>query len=667
MQRSSPFLFVATLLVLVQTVWGQPSVSHSTPSALQPGKTVELTLHGAKLDDPLSLWTSFPAKVELLPGNKDNKDQKSRKCKITLAAEVPTSLGGIVVGTAAGASDLLLVMIDDLPSVAEAGNNHTLETAQAIKVPAAIDGSADGSKFDFYKFNVKAGQRIAVEAVAARVGSSMDPVIRLLGPDNTELVLKDDDESFGADCRFAYTCKQDGEHRIEIHDNQYRSGGRYRLRLGDFPLVSVPFPLGGRLGSTARFEFVGPGAEKAVPVFLRVPETTTPGSVPIAAKFPSGASSSMAVLTTTRLPELREAEPNNGQKVATPLTLPCAVNGILQQASDRDYYTFPATKGQPFQFKARSRSLGSPSLLFMRLLDANGKTLAETKVNDTDEFLLSYTFKADGMYCLMVEDLLRRGGPEHAYRVEVDRNEGFTLSLKNDKDSKLKFMNGTTTGAFQLEVQIARRGYDGPIEFSLAGDCQKCELINPTAPAKSKTHKLIVAADPTAKPGDLQVVQLVGRADVNGREVSAIVETKAIVRAKRPQLAYPPAWSNGLLSVAIGAKAAPFFATKLDTQAVTFSAADGKAQFEVSLERKNKEFKEGIVLALDGLPAGFTYSVKQGKDKEKDKYSVTVKGPKDSGTAQYPFKILSFAELKGSGQVLVTEAVLQTGVANTGS
>ena len=658
-------LFVAVCLLLPRAAAAQPSLSHSSPAALQPGKTVELTLHGTKLDDPLNVWTSFAAKVEMQPGAKENKDQKTRKCKITLEGNVPVSLGGIIVGTPAGASDVLVVMIDDLPNVADAGSNHSAETAQSMTLPAAIDGAADGPKFDYYKFAAKAGQRIAIEAVAARMASTMDPVLRLTDPAGNELVLLDDDESLGADCRFAFTCRQDGEYQLAIHDNQYRSGGRYRLRVGDFPLVSAPFPLGGRLGSTARFEFAGPSAEDAVPVLLRIPEADGHASVAIAAKSASGVSSGMAVLAATRLPEMREAEPNDAQKVSTPLTLPCAVSGILQQSGDRDYYTFAVTKGQPFAFRALTRSLGSPSLLFMRLYDASGKSLAETKVSDSDEFTLTHTFPADGMYCLMVQDLLRRGGPEHAYRVEMESNDGFTLSLKNDKATKLRFTNAKSTGACALDVQIARRGYDGPIEFSLAGDCQKCRLINPVAVAKSKSHRLIIAVDPDTAAGELQVVRLVGRATLNGRSLESIVETKAIVRTQRPQLAYPPAWLDGLLSVAIGAEAKPFFATKLSGESVAVVADSGKAEFSVAVERKEKEFKDGIVVILDGLPAEFTYSVKA--DKEKNNYTVTVNGPQGGAAAQFPFRVQSFAEFKGNGQISVSKAVLRTGADETGS
>jgi len=90
------YMFV--LILLAQQSYAQPTVSFTSPSAVQPGQTIEVTLHGAKLDDPLQVWTSFPAQVELVPGAADAKDQTSRVCKVTVDATLSVGIGGIVVG-----------------------------------------------------------------------------------------------------------------------------------------------------------------------------------------------------------------------------------------------------------------------------------------------------------------------------------------------------------------------------------------------------------------------------------------------------------------------------------------------------------------------------------------------------------------------------------------
>jgi len=203
MRLLTSFACVIVVLLLVEQAFAQPAVSATSPSAVQPGQTIELTLQGAKLDGPLQVWTSFPAKVELVPGAADAKDQASRVCKVTIDATVSVGIGGLIVSSPAGVSDVALVLIDDLPSVADNGANHAIAQAQAVTIPAAIDGTADGTSFDFYKFTGKKDQRISLEVIGARVGSTLDSVVRLLGADGGELLLADDDASTGADSRLS--------------------------------------------------------------------------------------------------------------------------------------------------------------------------------------------------------------------------------------------------------------------------------------------------------------------------------------------------------------------------------------------------------------------------------------------------------------------------------
>src|SRR4051812_40341499 len=69
---------LALLLCWSASVHAQVAVSGFSPGALAPGKTTELTLTGQKFEDPLAVWTSFPAQLELLPA-----EPTQRKLKIT--------------------------------------------------------------------------------------------------------------------------------------------------------------------------------------------------------------------------------------------------------------------------------------------------------------------------------------------------------------------------------------------------------------------------------------------------------------------------------------------------------------------------------------------------------------------------------------------------------
>lgn len=634
---------------------GQPSLSYSVPAAVRPGQTIELTLHGAKLDGALNVWTSFPAKVELVPAPADKKDLTSRVCKVTVDAQVPVGIGGIVVANPAGNTDPLFVLVDDLPSVADNGQNHTLAQAQGLTLPTAVDGAADGTAFDFYKFTAKKEQKVSIEAVAARMASALDPIVRLLDSAGKELLLADDDVSFGADCRFSWTVPADGDYVLEIRDNQFRGGGRYRLRVGDFPLVSAPYPLGGRFGSTMRFRFSGPLAEAAAPVFLRLAEDGIRGQQFIAAKLPNGQSSAMATIVTSRLPDIVESEPNNDLKIATLTSLPCAINGVFQEAHDRDYYQFAAAKGQVMQFRAVSRSLGSPTYLVMKILNADGAQLAESPVSDADEASLAFTFPADAMYGLMVEDLLGRGGPEYAYRVEVDPNEGFSLTLKQDKDTRTKFSPPVNRGAMALTVTVARRNYDGPIQLSLSPTDSGFTLLNGIIPEKAAEQRVVIVGPTGQAAGTLWPLRLIGVATISGRPFQTAMSTAPTLKVRWPQLAFPPAWGDGLITASVGPELAPFYNLVSAANPVKFPRAQGTVQFNVTLERKNAEFKDAVTFFVQGLPAGFASAIKP----DKDTYQVTLTGPKDAAPSKHQLRLVAYGEFKGSGQVLPLELPLE--------
>lgn len=646
---------VACLWLWPAATWAQPTITHTTPGALLPGKTIELTLNGDKLDDPLRIWTSFPAQTEIVPGPADAKDQKTRVCKVTLDASVPVGIGGLVVGSASGASDVVLLLVDDLESVADNGANHALAQAQVIAAPSAIDGVADGTQFDYFKVAGKKDQRLSVEVVAARIGSNLDAVLRLLLADGSEVLLADDDNSFGADARFSVVLPADGEYVIELRDNQYRGGGRYRLRIGDFPLVTVPYPLGGRMGSTAQFQFASPLADSVAPVLIRIPDQVALGRVSVAAKYPNGKSSGLATVVASQLPEVLESEPNDELKAATPMTIPCAVNGHLQAAHDRDYFQFAALKDQTLALRSIARSLGSPTMLFMRVYNADGQQLAETAVNDQDEWNLSFKAPADGVYNVMVEDLLRRGGNEHAYRVEIEPQVGFQLAIKNEPTTKLKFQAPLGDGGLALTVQCDRQGYNGPIQLSLQAGAIAFPLINDTIPEGAKEHRCFVTVPPGATAGDLLAARLVGRATIDGREFADTAETIATLRAQRPQLTYPDEWLNGLLTVALGGPVDPIYATTPSAPMVPFDREMAKAEFTVALERKNAEFKDPITLLVRQLPAGFSSAVKA----EGDKYTVTITGPKEAAAGKHALQLVSYGEFKGRGQIGFQEVMLE--------
>ncbi|OYV83243.1 MAG: hypothetical protein B7Z73_16280, partial [Planctomycetia bacterium 21-64-5] len=263
-----------------------PAVNYPAPAAVVPGASTDLTLFGANLAAPTALWTNLPsAKIELAPGIEGNgtkADQVVYRC--TLAAEAPVGVYAFRLATGKGVSNTRLLMVDDLASVADNGNNKSLATAQPLTFPTAVDGAAEAESYDFYKLTVPSGQRISVEVVARRLGSALDPVVRLLDAAGRELAYSDDEPGIGADCRFVYQAPTAGDYYLELRDIRYQGSPnhRYRLRIGNFPLVNTPFPLAGQKGTSPKLTAAGPSSDEVSPLSIAVPFDVASGRLPIA-------------------------------------------------------------------------------------------------------------------------------------------------------------------------------------------------------------------------------------------------------------------------------------------------------------------------------------------------------------------------------------------------
>ena len=393
-------LFVSALffvLIDLPSIGQSPVLYQAVPAAVAPGKTTTLTFSGEKLNGATGLWTCFPAQVSRVSSDKTNGNSSVEVAfQVSVPKNIPVGIGAAQLATTNGISNLHLIMLDDLPTAAESGTNKTIASAQELKLPVAVDGHYEELSFDYYAFKAKKGQRVSVEVVANRLGSPLDPVVRLLDAAGEELAYCDDDPAAGSDSRVSFTSPATGRYVIELRDIGYQGGSkyRYRLRVGNFPLASAPFPLGARQGAQTKVTFVGRAVDGVRPVSLRVPENAT--RVPLNPKFSGGQASGFVMLATSRLREVMEIEPNETPQTATKIAVPAVINGRFSKPKDRDWFEFTASPGQRLVFSGKTRSLGSSCDLFMRLFNADGKQLAEADISGANEGTLTNKFNEAG-------------------------------------------------------------------------------------------------------------------------------------------------------------------------------------------------------------------------------------------------------------------------------
>ena len=122
--RRDRLAFLSGLLWCGFAAAAPPAVTSVTPSAVTPGKTVDVTLRGSGLDAPVSLWTSFPADARLADSANDHATYS-----LNVPAEVPVGVGALRVATKGGVSSLVPLFLDDLPTVDVRGKSHSFASA----------------------------------------------------------------------------------------------------------------------------------------------------------------------------------------------------------------------------------------------------------------------------------------------------------------------------------------------------------------------------------------------------------------------------------------------------------------------------------------------------------------------------------------------------------
>ncbi|MCH2202523.1 MAG: hypothetical protein MK102_11180 [Fuerstiella sp.] len=643
--------FSGVCFVVAGLAQGQPSLSNMAPQGLLPGQTTNVTIRGDNLTKPVQLWSPSSIKIEEITVADDSK---SLTCRMTAGSDCPIGIVGLVAANVSGVTNPILLMVDDLDSVADNTANHSIADAQEVPTAIAVDGVFDGPKSDFYRVSLKGGQLIAVEVVSQRIASLLDPVLRVLDAKGNELMIMDDSPGFGADCHLLFQAAESGDYILEVRDNRYRRGGTYRMRIGDFPILTSPYPMGGRLGATTQFRFTGQHSDEPLSLIKYLPVTVAENQLAISVKRSDGVSSAMAKIAVSELPEFTETEPNNHPEDGVFVTVPCAVSGVLNTKNDQDHFEFALAKGQRIDCVGESRRYGSHALVHMQLIDAAGRSVAETSINDSDDSQFTYTAADAGVFRLAVRDLIYRGGESFAYRVAIRTGADYSLTLKHADKTTVRVPVPVGDRALALTVSAQRRGYAGPIRLKIREPGPELDLYNQTIPAGKDETRLYAVIPSDSKEGEFWPLRFVGIAEIDGREIQRAVTTEATVRSTIPQLAYPYPWLDGLFTVGVVAAVEPFFAMTCEAAEHTI-VSGSQLPIPLKLERRDKEFKGAVQVFADRLPVGCRIDVKS----EEDVYTVTVSCAGDVPEGNQTARLVVIGEHSGRTQTFVQDVVLR--------
>jgi hypothetical protein len=673
-QRLAPVALVLLFVGLVgfpsHSLAAAPKISEIQPQGARRGVATEVSISGSDLAGNPRLIAPFAFKIESAAAGQSATSWKPR---LTIAPDVAIGAYPIRVQTDDGISNAFLFVVGQLPQVSEKEDNSVFEAAQPIPdPPLVVEGQIAGNDVDFFRFRGKKGQQIVIDAQCARIGSALDPSIRLTkaSANRTYIASADDSPGLVTDARLVAVLPEDSDYVVEIADSRYQGASRpgYRLLIGNLPVAEEVYPLGGRKGETLGLELRGgslAGTKIAAACVRALPGTeifpprfTTAMIDGMRAGEPNYDVESLSPLVASSYPELREPADLSDHPVRA--VAPVVFNGRLDPAVDEDRFSVVVTPGERLRTTVRAAELGSNLDAVVEVLGKGGSVLAnadDTTIpqpprnnQQTPPIVLpdpSFDMTIPGgttEITLVIRDLERRGGVGFPYRIVVEPLlPDFELVLGEPQVSVPR------GGTAAVAVTVLRKGYTGPITLSVA-DPPAGLSVRPGSVAAGQTSGVITVSASADAAFPAAPIKLVGR----GQRTEGPFERLASELLVFTPTATPPA---GTITQ-YGLVAAPALATPvaLDAPAQPIEVPHGySAKIPVKVARSKGA--DGA-LAISGLflPAGVTVANATIAAKALDG-SVTVNAPLEAALGTMTIALHAKGKFGGAERSIALPAV----------
>ena len=509
-----------------------PRVSALDPSGARRGTTVEVVAVGEFPSWPVSVHVDRPG-VEVIAA------EEQGHFLVAVAADAPPGIVFLRFFDAHGAASPRPFLIGTLPETTEAEPNDTIDQAQPIDGPSCVVNGRLGKRGDVDAFAVAlwAGETLVASVEAhRRLGSPMDGILQVVSPEG--FVVDHADDAPLLDPRLSFTATTDGTYTVRLFcfpsepnsSIQFDGGDEdvYRLTLTTGGLADLAHPLASpRDGSTSAT--VGLAG-------WNLPETPPdaaladgPGALSFA--WNPEVAGAPEVLRVDRPVVVAEgSEPS-------PFIAPAILCGQLLATDSRAIFPFEAAKGESMTFRVAARSLGSPLDAVLRVLDADGKALAEADDARKDaDPVLSFEAPEDGTYRLEVRDLFGRDGPRYLFRIDARADlPDFALTLDADHYA---LSPGET---IEIQVDVDRsHGHDRPITVEALGLSEGVAATPVVSDPKGDTAKAVTLRleGPDAPPHS-GPFRIVGRSE-GGSEHPATAELIGGFETDAPWLTVRP-------------------------------------------------------------------------------------------------------------------------------
>ena len=492
---------VITFNFSAQALLAAPTINNISVPGIQIGTTVQITITGTDLTPAPKLVASFPISAQKTVEGSDNS-----KAIIELtAANAQPGIHWIRIASDKGISNALSLGVDNLTQI------PFTESIDAL--PVALAGDLSGGNILKTTFVGKASESIVVDVEGRRIGSNIRPVLRLLNAEGVQIGFSAPQPELHGDARISTTIPTDGTYTLEMHDILYKGPGpgRFRLKIGNLSFADLAFPIGVQTGRTASVKYGRTNIDSVVDISSA---SDTISSLPLPTTGHSTGSRPRVIFSN----HAEYVENDNATDVPA---APVGINGRLSKNGETDSFKVLAKPGSKLRLDVVARRAGSPVDGVLVVKAANGAQIGQ---NDDRPGLsdpgIDITVPGDSEFITVtLNDLLRRGGEDFIYRIEVQdiSQPQFAATIAQDR---LQIPAGSTQTVI---VNIARQGYNGDVDLEFEGLPEGVTVAdNQVLAGRTRGLISITAADGVSLAGIGRIIATAADENIGTRKVAIV-------------------------------------------------------------------------------------------------------------------------------------------------
>jgi hypothetical protein len=377
-----------------------------------------------------------------------------------------------------------------------------------VALNTTVTGVITSEDVDCFAVEARQGDRLSAEVEGMRLGRGFfDPRLAVLDSHGTVLADVDDTQLAMQDPFISLIVPADGTYILRLREATYGGNDNchYRLHIGAFPRPTAVYPLGGKAGETLTLTFFsGATGEFTQPV--KLPPTPS-DKFGVFAELDGLPAPSPNWIRVSDFPNVLETSPNHDREhaTATDLPPPLALNGVVSQKGEEDWFRFPATKGLALDVNVYARRLGSPLDSVLEVFDAQGRSLAANDDAAGADSELKFTPPETTNYFVRIRDTLGQGGPDYVYRIEVtpvipDLAVKIPEVARNDTQSR-QYIAVPRGNRFATLISARRANFGGELVFDAEGLPSGVTLQADRMAANIDAMPLVFEAAPDAPTG----------------------------------------------------------------------------------------------------------------------------------------------------------------------